>query len=100
MKTTETRQVHLAESKALLDKVMNEANLTNQRSGIDRLSELAGNLEKFSSSEALGVANARLEDYTKELSRLNMTEEDAAIETEAYKAQLVNHLRQGIRERI
>lgn len=100
METVEQRQAHLTESKALLDAVMNEANLTNQGRGIDRLDELADNLDKLASSKALDVANARLSDFTEELKTSGMAEDTIETEVESYKSEIVSYLRELIREKL
>ncbi len=100
MKTAEKRQAHLTESKALLDAVMNEANLTNEGRGIDRIDELADNIDKLASSKALDVANARLGEFTEELNKSGMAEDAIETEVEAYKDEVVDYLRELIREKL
>lgn len=100
METIEKRQAHLTESKALLDAVMNEANLTNEGRGINRLDELADNFEKLASSKALNVANARLSEFTEELNSSGMAEDAIEAEVEAYKGEIVSYLRELIREKM
>lgn len=100
MKTVEQRQAHLTESKALLDAVMNEANLTNQGRGIDRLDELADNLDKLASSKALTVANARLDNFSEEMKNSEMTEDAIETEVASYKDEIVSYLRELIREKL
>ena len=100
MEAVEKRQAHLTESKALLDAVMNEANLTNEGRGINRLGELADNFEKLASSKALSVANARLSEFTEELNSSGMAEDAIEAEVEAYKGEIVSYLRELIRERM
>lgn len=79
---------------------MNEANLTSEGRGIDRIDELADNLDKLASSRALAVANDRLSEFTEELNNSGMTEEAIDAEVEAYKDELVGHLRELIKERL
>lgn len=100
METVEKRQAHLTESKALLDAVMNEANLSNQGRGIDRIGELADNLDKIASSKALDVANARLGDFAEELKASGMAEDAIETEVESYKSEMVSYLRGLIREKL
>jgi hypothetical protein len=100
METAEQRQAHLTESKALLDAVMNEANLTNQGRGIDRIGELADNLDKLASSKALNVANARLDNFSEALKNSGMAEDATEAEVESYKDEIVNYLRELIREKL
>lgn len=100
METAEKRQAHLTESKALLDAVMNEANLTNEGRGIDRLGELADNFSKLASSKALNVANARLSEFTEELNNSGMSEGASENEVEAYKLEIISYLRELIREKM
>lgn len=100
METVEKRQAHLTESKALLDAVMNEANLTNQGRGIDRIGELADNLDKLASSKALNVANARVENFSEEMKNSGMAEDTIETEVESYKGEIVSYLRELIRQKL
>lgn len=79
---------------------MNEANLTNEGRGINRLGELADNFEKLASSKALNVANARLSEFAEELSNSGMEDDDIENEVDAYKAEIISYLRGLIRERM
>jgi hypothetical protein len=96
----EKRQAHLIESKALLDKVMSEANLTSGGRGIDRVSEMADNLTNLPASRALNVANARLGEFAEELNKSGMTKDAVEAETEVYKSAILNYLRQVMREKL
>ena len=100
MEITEKRLAHLTESKALLEAVMNEANLTNVGRGIDRVSELGDNFKKLASSKALDVANNRLDSFTEELKNSGIAEDAIETEAEAYKHEIVSYLQGLIRERL
>ncbi|RSK45464.1 hypothetical protein [Hymenobacter rigui] len=100
MQTTEERQAHLTASKALLDEAMNEAGLSSGSQGLDRLDELADNLDKLAASKAMGVANARLAEFNEALTAAGLPADAVESETEAYKTELIHHLRQLLHERL
>lgn len=100
MEALDKRQIHLAESKALLEAVMNESRFVNEGRGIHRVGKMADNLNKLMSSKALDVANNRLSEFTAELNSSGMAEGAIVAEVEVYKVQLVRYLRSLIRGKI
>jgi septation ring formation regulator EzrA len=100
MEILEKREVHLTESQDLVAAVMQEAtNYTTEGGAID---QVADNLDKLAAatSKALQVVNVRSDEFTEELTDLEIAEAAVVSEAKDYKERLINYLRVLIRERL
>jgi septation ring formation regulator EzrA len=100
MEILEKREVHLTESQDLVAAVMQEA--TNYTTEGGAIGQVADNLNKLAAatSKALQVVNVRSDEFTEELTDLEIAEAAVVSEAKDYKERLINYLRVLIRERL
>jgi septation ring formation regulator EzrA len=100
MEILEKIENQLTESQDLVAAVMQEAtNYTTEGGAID---QVADNLDKLAAatSKALQVVNVRSDEFTEELTDLEIAEAAVVSEAKDYKERLINYLRVLIRERL
>lgn len=92
MSLEERREAHLVEAKNLIDNAIIDTGFGDGARGVDRLSELADNLEKVSNNKAFDIANERYANFQEELAGLELSEEETDRENELYKEQIVSYV--------